>query len=222
MRVVVESAALVLAMEPVGPFAMNQYLLGCRSTGQAAIIDAGGDPAASIALARRFQLSITAVLQTHAHIDHVLGLPETRRQLPDAPIALHPDELPLYEGVAMQARMFGLRAEPLPPVDRWIVANERMAVGALSLQCLLTPGHSPGHICFWLQDHALLIAGDLLFAGSVGRTDLPGADPAVMVQSLRAIMELPDETRVFPGHMRDTTIGHERRRNPFVLDALAS
>lgn len=221
MRTVLDSADVFVASEPVGPFAMNQYLVGCLRTGQAAIIDAGGNPGPFIEEATRRGVTIVAILQTHAHIDHVLGLPETRTALPHAPIWLHPDEVPLYDGVVMQAQMFGLRAKPLPPVTNWIEQGGRIPVGDLRFECLLTPGHSPGHICFHEAAHGFVLGGDLLFQGSIGRTDLPGADPAMMRQSLRQIMTLPDETRVFPGHMRDTTIAQERRFNPYIEDALS-
>jgi len=221
MRTVLDTADLFVVSEPVGPFAMNQYLVGCKRSGQGALIDAGGPPAAFLEEARRRGVQIVCILQTHAHIDHVLGLPETRTALPHVPIWLHSNELPLYEGVVMQARMFGLRASALPAVTDWIEQGGRIPVGELRFDCLLTPGHSPGHICFHERSHGLLFGGDLLFRGSIGRTDLPGADAAVMRQSLRQIMILPDETRVFPGHMGDTTIAQERRSNPFIADALS-
>ncbi|MBU6161259.1 MAG: MBL fold metallo-hydrolase [Myxococcales bacterium] len=221
MRTVLDAADVFVVSEPVGPFAMNQYLVGCKRSGQGAIIDAGGPPAAFLQEASRRGVQIVAILQTHAHIDHVLGLPETRTALPHVPIWLHSNEVPLYEGVVMQARMFGLRASALPAVTDWIEQGGRIAVGDLRFDCLLTPGHSPGHICFHERSHGLLFGGDLLFRGSIGRTDLPGSDAVVMRQSLRQIMTLPDETRVFPGHMGDTTIVQERRSNPFIADALS-
>ena len=221
MRTVLDAADVFVVSEPVGPFAMNQYLVGCKRSGQGAIIDAGGPPAAFLEEARRRGVEIVAILQTHAHIDHVLGLPETRTALPHVPIWLHSNEVPLYEGVVMQARMFGLRASALPAVTDWIEQGGGIPVGELRFDCLLTPGHSPGHICFHERSHGLLFGGDLLFRGSIGRTDLPGADAVVMRQSLRQVMTLPDETRVFPGHMGDTTIAQERRSNPFIADALS-
>jgi hydroxyacylglutathione hydrolase len=221
MRTVLDTADLFVVSEPVGPFAMNQYLVGCKRSGQGALIDAGGPPAAFLDEARRRGVQIVCILQTHAHIDHVLGLPETRTALPHVPIWLHSNEVPLYEGVVMQARMFGLRASALPAVTDWIEQGGRIPVGELRFDCLLTPGHSPGHICFHERSHGLLFGGDLLFRGSIGRTDLPGADAVVMRQSLRQVMTLPDETRVFPGHMGDTTIAQERRSNPFIADALS-
>jgi glyoxylase-like metal-dependent hydrolase (beta-lactamase superfamily II) len=221
MRTVLDSADVFVLSEPVGPFAMNQYLVGCARSGKAAIIDAGGPPEAFMEAARLRGVRIVAILQTHAHIDHVLGLPETRTALPHAPIWLHSNEVPLYDGVVMQARMFGLRATALPAVTDWIEQGSRIAVGDLRFECLLTPGHSPGHICFHEATQGFVFGGDLLFRGSIGRTDLPGADPAAMRKSLRKIMTLPDETRVFPGHMGDTTIAQERRSNPFIADALS-
>ena len=221
MRTVLDSADAFVVSDPVGPFAMNQYLVGCTRSRQAALIDAGGPPDGFLQEARRRGVRIVAILQTHAHIDHVLGLPDTRTALPEVPIWLHPNEAPLYDGVVMQARMFGLRATPLPAVTDWIEQGGVIRVGELRFECLLTPGHSPGHICFHEATHRFVFGGDLLFQGSIGRTDLPGADPAIMRQSLRHIMTLPDATRVFPGHMADTTIAQERRLNPFIADALS-
>jgi hydroxyacylglutathione hydrolase len=221
MRTVLDSADAFVVSEPVGPFAMNQYLVGCTRSREAALIDAGGPPDRFLEEARLRGVRVVAILQTHAHIDHVLGLPDTRTALPNVPIWLHPNEVPLYEGVVMQARMFGLRATPLPAATDWIEQGGVIRVGELRFDCLLTPGHSPGHICFHEATHGFVFGGDLLFQGSIGRTDLPGADPATMRQSLRHIMTLPDATRVFPGHMSDTTIAQERRFNPFIADALS-
>lgn len=212
---------LHIASAPVGPFAMNQYLLVDATSGDAAIIDSGGDPRPFVDHAREAGAQVTFLLQTHAHIDHVAGLSATR-DLVDAPIFLHDDDLPLYESVAVQARMFGMRLDPLPTPDRSFAEGDVVAVGSIELTVLHTPGHAPGHVCLWARDAGVLFGGDLLFRMSIGRTDLPGSDPRAMARSLERILTLPDDTLVLPGHMDVTTIGHERRHNPFLrdLDAL--
>lgn len=216
MRAHVDHPSLLVVSEPVGPFAMNQYLVVCRRSGQAAIIDAGSDPQPWIRRAAHENATITAILQTHAHIDHVMGLPQTHQALPDAPIWLHEDEEPVYQSIPMQARMFGLPSLQLPPVSNHYVGQQPVTIGELSFEPHLLPGHSPGHVCLLLQGHELLFGGDLVFAGSIGRTDLPGSDPDTMQQSLRRFLAFDDNLTVLPGHMGPTTVGRERRSNPFL------
>jgi glyoxylase-like metal-dependent hydrolase (beta-lactamase superfamily II) len=216
MRTHLDHPTLLVVSEPVGPFAMNQYLIVCRISGQAAIIDAGSEPQPWIRRAQLAEAKITTILQTHAHIDHVMGLPATHEALPGAPIWLHEDEAPVYQSIPMQARMFGLPSLELPPVDRHYRSDEPVTVGALSFEPHLLPGHSPGHVCLLLRAHNLLFGGDLVFAGSIGRTDLPGCDPEAMQQSLRRFLEFDDDLTVLPGHMGPTTVGRERRSNPFL------
>ncbi len=213
----IDATSLHIVSAPVGPFAMNQYLLVDDKAGAAAIVDSGGDPAPFVAHATAAGASITDLLQTHAHIDHVAGLGATR-ELVDAPIWLHDDDLPLYQGVTAQARMFGMRLDPLPPPNRSWVDGDIVQVGSIELTVMHTPGHAPGHVCLWAREHGVVFGGDLLFRGSIGRTDLPGSDPRAMVASLQRILTLPDDTLVLPGHMEPTTIGRERRHNPFLRD----
>jgi glyoxylase-like metal-dependent hydrolase (beta-lactamase superfamily II) len=205
----------ILAGRPVGPFAMNQYLVICPGSHEAAIIDAGGDPAPFVALAESSDARITQILQTHAHIDHVSGLHATRAVL-EAPILLHRDDRPVYDAAPMSGQMFGIAIDPLPPVDTWLDDGDTVTVGERRFEVLHTPGHCPGHVCYVDHDARVVIGGDLLFKGSVGRTDLPGSDPALMGPSLSRLFALEDDYRVFPGHMEPTTIGAERVTNPFL------
>lgn len=216
MRRLVDSPDLLVLGTPVGPFAMNQMAIVCRRSGTAALIDPGGPPGPFLAALADAGATPARILLTHAHIDHVLGLADTRRAV-DVPIALHPDDGPLYAGVPMQAQLFGVPCPPLPPVDEPLAEGDTVAVGHLRLDVLHTPGHAPGHVVFHLADNGVLIGGDLLFRGSIGRIDLPGADPDAMRTSLDRLRALPGETVVLPGHMEPTTIGEELRTNPFLL-----
>lgn len=216
MRVFLDTPRLKVLGQPVGPFAMNQYLLLCKQSGTAAIIDAGGDPEPFVRAADADGAKIVRILQTHAHIDHVMGLPATLELLPGTPISLHPDEAPVYAAIPQQARMFGLPGLTLPPVDHAIQEGESIEIGKLTLHPQLMPGHSPGHIIFINSEDRIIFGGDLLFRGSIGRTDLPLSNPADMKRSLTRLLDLDDDLTVYPGHMEPTTIGHERRSNPFL------
>jgi glyoxylase-like metal-dependent hydrolase (beta-lactamase superfamily II) len=220
MRTLLSSDALVLLARAEGPFAMNQHMLVHPPTGDALLVDAGGPVQDWLDAAARLGARIQGLWQTHAHIDHVLGVPDTRRALPGLPIWLHPDETTAWDGVRWQARLFGL-PDPgeLPAPDHALHEGMLLPLGPLTFEVLVTPGHSPGHCVFYCREVDVLIGGDLLFEGSIGRTDLPGSDPAAMTASLRRIMGLPDTVRVFPGHMGATTIGRERAHNPFVRQA---
>lgn len=218
MNLLLQSPALV-ACRTAGPFATNTWLLACPETRQAVLVDASARARDIAPVLEAHQLTLQAVLLTHAHIDHILGLADMQRTW-DVPVYLHPDDAFFYEGAAMQAQMFGV---PCESPARWthdLHEGTTIEVGTLRLQTLTTPGHAPGHVIFHEAQTGLLFGGDLVFAGSIGRTDLPGCDPAAMQESLRRVLALPDETRIFPGHMGDTTVGAERRANPF-LRALA-
>lgn len=218
MNVLLENDHIVIVSQPVGPFAMNQALVGCKRTHTAALIDSGASPDAFIRAAEERDLTITHLLQTHAHIDHVAGLEETKRKLP-LPLYLHKDDLPVYHAVPQQAKMMpqlGLSIGPLPPIDHYYTNDEILSIGALRFQVMHTPGHAPGHVCLYEKDQRVLIGGDLLFRQSIGRTDLPLCDPQKMMESLKRVLELPDDVMVFPGHMGPTTIGFERKMNPFL------
>lgn len=202
----------------VGPIQTNIYLIGCEQTGTGAIIDAGGNPDDLLDRAAHHDLEIDGIWQTHAHIDHVAALSEVKRRT-DAPIFLHPDEQPMYDAAPRQGQMFGIECDPLPDVDAYIEDGDTMELGELTAEVIHLPGHSPGGIAFYFPDApdgALILSGDILFEGSIGRVDLPGADADAMKESLARLMELPDDVRVLPGHGPETTIGRERQHNQFL------
>ena len=211
---------LLLDVFPVGPIQANCVLLGDRDAGKLAIIDPGEEAARIGERVEASGLEPVMVLHTHGHLDHAGGTADLVRRLPDGiPIGLHREELQLFKGVAMQGRMFGLEVEAPPEPTLWLEHGQRLELGGLELEVRHTPGHSPGGVCFVVHGapQPLVIAGDVLFAGSIGRTDLMGGSFPVLEQSIRdQLYTLPDDTRVICGHGPDTTIGREKAGNPFV------
>ncbi len=200
----------------VGPFAENPYLLACARSGQAVFIDPGDDAPLLLDAIAGAGVTVKAILLTHAHLDHVGALTELR-EATGAPVYLHPDDDELLQYVPAQGQLFGLEAEPVAPADHALLDGDRISFGDCELVVIHTPGHSPGSVCFHAPADRILIAGDTLFFRSVGRTDLPGGDTRTLVTSIRTrLWALPDETLVYPGHGQATTIGEERRQNPFV------
>jgi glyoxylase-like metal-dependent hydrolase (beta-lactamase superfamily II) len=201
----------------VGPFANNIYVVSDPATREAAIMDVGFDPERVIELVRRENLVVRWLLATHAHYDHVAAMLPVQRAVGGV-FALHPEDRPLLERVELQGSMFGLPPADVPKVEHDLAAGQRIPLGEQSLDVLFTPGHAPGHVTF--RHGGTLWSGDVLFAGSVGRTDLPGASWEVLERSIRDVLfPLGDELKVLPGHGPATTIGAERRGNPFVGEA---
>jgi glyoxylase-like metal-dependent hydrolase (beta-lactamase superfamily II) len=197
-----------------GVFAENTYLVSCARTGAGILVDPGAAAEQALQAARGLGITIEQIVLTHAHLDHVEGIPLARRET-SAPILLHPADLPLYGAAPMQAEMFGLSLEPLPPVDGELVVGEAVRFGECGLGIRFAPGHAPGHVI--LVGDGMALVGDVIFNGSIGRTDLFGGDLATLMRSIREqVLTLPDETTLHTGHGPDTTVAHERRTNPFV------
>lgn len=211
---------MLLDVFPTGPIQANCVLIGDRTRGELAVIDPGDEPELILDRIDASGLTPIAILHTHAHIDHAGGTAAVAAALgPSVPIGLHREALQLYENLAVQAGMFGLEADPPPPPTLWLEHGLRVAVGDLQLEVRHTPGHSPGSVSFVVDGatEPLVIVGDVLFAGSIGRTDLWGGSFDVLARSIHEqLYTLPDATRVISGHGPVTTIGHEKRTNPFV------
>lgn len=203
----------------VGPFAEHPYLLVCSETRQAWLIDPGAEAEQLWQALQAAGATLTAIVLTHAHLDHV-GAVEALRARANVPVYLHPADDLLLAQVPQQARMFGLTMAPVRPADHPLTHGQTLHCGASACRVLHTPGHSPGSVCLFWPAEQVLIAGDTLFQRGVGRTDLPGGDARALVASIRReLWPLPDATRVLPGHGEPTTIGEERRLNPFVGEA---
>jgi glyoxylase-like metal-dependent hydrolase (beta-lactamase superfamily II) len=211
---------VLLDVFPVGPIQANCVLLGDKEAGVVAVIDPGEEAARIVERIGRSGLEPVMVLHTHGHLDHAGGTADLVRRLPGSvPIGLHRDELDLYRNLGMQGRMFGIEAEAPPEPTLWLADGDQLELGSLRLEVRHTPGHSPGGVCFLIHGapEPTVIVGDVLFAGSIGRTDLFGGSFPILERSIRSqLYTLPDETRVVCGHGPDTTIGRERRTNPFV------
>ena len=200
----------------VGPLACNCYVVGDRASRTAIVIDPGGDAEDLAGEIVRQQLTITAIVATHAHFDHILAA-EQLRGLTGAPFVLHEADRPLLDWMQESGRLFlGVELPPPPEVDTAPAEGDRLRAGEVELEIVHTPGHSPGSISLVAADEAVF-SGDTLFAGSVGRTDLPGGNSDVLIASItHRLFEFDDDTSVYPGHGPSTSIGEERRHNPFV------
>ncbi len=197
-----------------GQFAENCYLLAPGGSTDAVILDPGEEPERFLMEARRRGWTITAIWLTHAHIDHILGVGRIQAAT-QAPIHLHPADRLIYDNLSNQARLFGLEAPSAPKPDHVLTHGQRLMLGPISFEVRHTPGHSPGSVCFVTD--GIVLGGDVLFQGSVGRTDLPGGSFETLASSIHTqLFTLPDDTVVYPGHGRHTTIGAERLTNPFV------
>jgi glyoxylase-like metal-dependent hydrolase (beta-lactamase superfamily II) len=205
---------MILDSLPTGPLQVNCYILGCSATRQAAVIDPGGDVPQILALLKQHELQLQMVINTHGHFDHIGG----NRQLlaaTGAELLLHQADRQLLASAAAHAAAYGLNAESSPEPQRLLEGGEQLQLGELLIAVLHTPGHTPGGISLLIEDQ--VIVGDTLFAGSIGRTDLPGGDHQTLIKSIRdKLLVLPDATEAHPGHGPSTTIGREKRYNPFL------
>jgi glyoxylase-like metal-dependent hydrolase (beta-lactamase superfamily II) len=208
--------SMIFESFPVGPLACNCTLLGDEQAHEAIVIDPGDEVERIHSRLTELGLKLKQILITHAHIDHVGGALKLKR-LTGAPIFLNENDLPLLKMMEAQAQWLGIATPETAPPDGTLPDGAVVGLEHYSAQVLHTPGHTQGSICLHFVPLKLLIAGDTLFAGSIGRTDLPGGDFDRIIDSIHSrLLALPDETRVLPGHGPTTTIGEERKSNPFL------
>lgn len=207
---------VILKLLPLGSFQTNCYLVGSETTKEGIVIDPGSDPLLILDQVRQSGLKINLIVNTHGHVDHVLGIESVQRAL-GAKFAIHEDELPILEAApASHAMWFGKPSNPVPKPDILLKDGDIIEAGDVKLQVIHTPGHSPGGICLYTE--GVLFSGDTLFNFGIGRYDFPGGDYDQLMQSIRTrLLSLPDDTVVLPGHGPDTTIGEERTGNPFLV-----
>lgn len=201
-----------------GPFACNCSILACTTTRKAVIVDPGGETEKIAQILAHHDLTVEAIIHTHAHLDHIYCTRDVKESH-GGEICLHNEDMFLYDGIAMQAAMFGWQVRETLPVDRFVDHGDRIKMGNSSLEVIHTPGHTPGSICFEVNDgdQRLLFAGDTLFKRSIGRTDLPGGNSKQILKSIRERLYTRDlDTLVITGHGDSTTLGDESIKNPFV------
>lgn len=216
---------MIIEVRAAPPFYKNGFLVACERTREAAIIDPGDEVDELLAAVRDYDADVKYILLTHAHVDHVTGVAAAKAAF-DVPVHLHRDDLFLYERAVDQGAMFGFRVQAPPPVDVFYDMSA-LSLGELEVRVHHTPGHCPGGVCLQIgtkgEPGRDLFVGDTLFAGSIGRTDLPGGDYAVLMRSITEVLfPLGDDAIVHPGHGPDTTIGTEKATNPFVVEYLTT
>jgi glyoxylase-like metal-dependent hydrolase (beta-lactamase superfamily II) len=215
---------MILEVRAVAPFYKNGFVVACERTREAAIIDPGDEADQLVAAVRDLDVDVRLILLTHAHIDHITGVAAMKDEY-SAPVYLHREDLFLYDMAVEQGRMFGFSVRQPPPVDAFY-DQTAVTFGDYVVQVHHTPGHCPGGVCLQTgrrgEKGGHLFVGDTLFAGSIGRTDLPGGNYDVLMRSITGVLfPLGDDAIVHPGHGPDTTIARERTSNPFVLEYLA-
>jgi len=201
------------------PFAENSYLLWRRGSREAIVIDPGFEPDAIFDALAENELQLVAILNTHGHIDHIAGNAEMKLRYPDAPILIGTgDAIMLTDAVANLSEPFGMPVTS-PPADRLLNEGDQIQFAGMEFKILDVPGHSPGHIVYVMKDAPWLLGGDVLFRGGIGRTDFPNGNMKQLLTGIRTkLWPLPGATIVYPGHGPVTTIGHEKRTNPFCGD----
>ena len=197
----------------VGAFQENSYLVVDESLQRAVIVDPGGEGQRLVGEIERSKATLDAIWITHAHVDHVGAIASVKERW-NVPIYLHPNDRRLFEAAGRQAEVYGVPFEEPPAPDKEFADGQRLSVGSVEMSVMHTPGHSPGHVV--IHGNGIALVGDCLFAGSIGRTDLPMSNPQQLADSLKKIAALPAETVVYPGHGPETTIGEERISNPFL------
>jgi hydroxyacylglutathione hydrolase len=215
-----EPARLRIAVVPVTPFQQNCSVVWDSGSLRGAVVDPGGDLEAVLALGAREGVRLEKILLTHAHVDHAAAAAELRRRLGLPIEGPHRGDHYWIHELAQQGRAFGIPSEGAFEPDRWLADGDRVTVGDLELEVLHCPGHTPGHVVYFHAPSRFAIVGDVLFQGSIGRSDFPGGDHAALVHSIRSkLFPLGDDVRFLPGHGPLSTFGDERRRNPYVSDA---
>jgi len=215
---------MIIEVRAVPPFYKNGFVVGCERTREGVLIDPGDEADELLAAVRDHGLYIQQILLTHAHIDHITGVAQAKTAL-DAPVCLHKDDLFLYDHAVQQGQMLGVKVQQPPPIDSFYDMTP-IVFGDCEVRVHHTPGHCPGGVCLQIErkgeERTHLFVGDTLFAGSIGRTDLPGGNYEELMHSItKVLFPLGDAAIVHPGHGPDTTIGRERQTNPFVLEYLS-
>ena len=206
---------MILETIIVGALAVNCYLVGSTATHEAAVIDPGDEPQKILAEIHKKKLKLEYIILTHAHFDHA-GAAKKLHEATGAKVLVNEKDALLLKNTAAQAAMFGMHAEPAPAPDRFIKEGDIIKVGEVEMKVIETPGHTPGGISLYIAKSGIVFTGDTLFWGSIGRTDLPGGDYNAIIHSLKEKLgRLPDNTKVYPGHGDDTTIGFEKQQNPY-------
>ena len=205
---------MIIKALAVGPIQANCYILGCEETLEAAVIDPGGESDRILHTLAESKLTLKYIINTHGHFDHV-SANRPLKEATGAQILIHPQDAPMLDQLSSSAAMFGLSSENSPPPDLSLDEGDTIDFGTISMKVIHTPGHTPGGIS--LHADGAVFVGDTLFAGSVGRTDFPGGDAGILKASIQEkLFTLGDDVTVYPGHMGTTSIGQERRHNPFV------
>jgi hydroxyacylglutathione hydrolase len=212
---------MILEVRAVAPFYKNGFVVGCERTHEAVVIDPGDEADGLLGAVSDRGVDVTHILLTHAHFDHITGVAQVKDAL-DVPVYLHRDDLPLYEHAVEQGKMFGFAVRQPPPIDT-CYGSSPIHFGDYEVRVHHTPGHCPGGVCLQIGKKGTagehLFVGDTLFAGSIGRTDLPGGNYEILMRSITEVLfPLGDASIVHPGHGPDTTISRERETNPFVLE----
>jgi hydroxyacylglutathione hydrolase len=212
---------MILEVRAVAPFYKNGFVVGCEGTREAVLVDPGDEVDELLAAVRDLDVTVQSILLTHAHVDHITGVAQAKAAF-DVPVYLHREDLFLYEAAVQQGAMFGFKVRQPPPVDEYYDGS-LVTFGEYEVSIHHTPGHCPGGVCLQIgragEPGQHLFVGDTLFAGSIGRTDLPGGDYGTLLESIRTLVDtLPEETAVYPGHMGTTTLGAERATNPFLAE----
>ncbi len=200
----------------VTEFMTNCYVAADDQTREAIVIDPGGDAEKIISELENMDADVVGIVNTHGHVDHIGAIKELKARY-KVDVMLHKDDLPVFKSASKMGRLFGLNVENQPEPDRYIAEGDEIRAGSLKFRVIETPGHSPGGICLVSEDGKHCFGGDTIFAGSIGRTDLPGGDYDTLISSIKdKLMKLADEAKVYTGHGPATTIGMERKHNPFL------